>query len=334
MKKTLIYKMTALLPLVGLISCVNELDVETRISQDKTTRDVALTTNTKYVEISQVLPINEKETPAFLGALAYQKPLHSTMYKVDGDINTPTNDYIDPNDLPVIIEGESNETIYDDGSYESSTTRIINTALSPIFQLYEIPINYYSSVTRVDINNGMMYAYNVSNELLFSQPHEGVDMTEYIAVLDEIIARFEADSLTRSIAPIERIKQQLKGKTENYSVTEGDKGCIIIESVSNDSATRTLINGSRIKTRITLSSDATRTLMTERFENDVLVSRVRYKYANNKRFKSFLNIKDAKRLNPHKTISETLFSDKNGQLKVKSKTMVYSKNTTNFFAKQ
>lgn len=326
-----------LLLITVLTSCVNELNIDSTSVEEAPERKAAVKINTKYVEISQNIPVSEKDTPDFVGAISYQitRQTPMGMMKVGENNNTPTDDYVDPNDLPTVIEGGASETIFDDGTYESSTIRRINTALSPIFQLYEVPISYQESVTRVDINNGMMYAYNVSDQLLFSKPHQGIDMTEYIAVLDEIIARIEADSLTRSITPIERLQLQAQNSAtkrlgEQYTVTEGENGCIIVEKESNKSTTRSLIDGARVKTRVTLSPDASRTLMSERFENDMLVARTRYKYANNDRFKSYLNSKEVSKLNPHKVKTEKLIVGKDGNLKVASTITVYSQNTISF----
>lgn len=323
---------------MALTSCLNEFDLENTSGEVVSPeRKVAVKIDTKYVEISQNIPVSEKDTPDFVGAISCQaiRQTPEGMIKIDENINTPTDDYVDPDDLPIVTEGGTSETIFDDGTYESSTIRRINTALSPIFQLYEVPISYQESVTRVDINNGMMYAYNVSDELLFSQPHQGIDMTEYIAVLDEIIERIKADSLIQSIAPLNRIQLQAQNSTttrsgEPYTITEGKNGCIIIEKESNKSATRCLIDGARVKTRVTLSPDASRTLMSERFENDILVARTRYKYANNDRFKSYLNSKEVSKLNPHKVKTEKLIVGKDGSLKVASTITVYSQNTLSF----
>jgi len=54
MKKTLIYKMTALLPLVGLISCVNELDVEANIIQQTATETEGIT-NPHHIELADAI---------------------------------------------------------------------------------------------------------------------------------------------------------------------------------------------------------------------------------------------------------------------------------------
>ncbi len=166
---------------MALTSCLNEFDLENTSGEVVSPeRKVAVKIDTKYVEISQNIPVSEKDTPDFVGAISCQaiRQAPEGMIKSDENTNTPTDDYVDPDDLPIVTEGGTSETIFDDGTYESSTIRRINTALSPIFQLYEVPISYQESVTRVDINNGMMYAYNVSDELLFSQPHQGIDMTD------------------------------------------------------------------------------------------------------------------------------------------------------------
>lgn len=54
MKKTLIYKTAALLPLVGLISCVNELDVETSLIQQPTTQ-IEVNANPHHIELSEAI---------------------------------------------------------------------------------------------------------------------------------------------------------------------------------------------------------------------------------------------------------------------------------------
>lgn len=54
MKITLIYKTVALLPLVGLISCVNELDVETSLIQQPTTQ-IEVNANPHHIELSEAI---------------------------------------------------------------------------------------------------------------------------------------------------------------------------------------------------------------------------------------------------------------------------------------